>query len=142
MRYNVGGCGRCADGTRVATLEKNSAGAWYKTVEGFGVDWLEKGVDSPSYDWCRDPRQRQAVAMALERGVVHHVEMFHNAPPWWMTHEKTSFGGSLQHWNRSNFALYAANVAQVQHTGQNNTVNCSTAPCNTVQCKVGAVPQC
>jgi galactan endo-1,6-beta-galactosidase len=110
VRYNVGGGGRPGD---IPDLVENVPGdfPWYKDIDGFAVDWSNlDDPASPSWDFTRDARQRSVLRAALARGVTH-VELFANAPMWWMTEQKSSAGGTLQSWNRVDFARYLATVA-------------------------------
>jgi galactan endo-1,6-beta-galactosidase len=110
VRYNVGGGGRPGD---IPDLLENvpSSLPWYKDIDGFEIDWQNHDDPaSPSWDFTRDPRQRSVLDAALARGVTH-VELFANAPMWWMTVEKSSAGGSLQSWNGQDFSRYLATVA-------------------------------
>jgi galactan endo-1,6-beta-galactosidase len=110
VRYNVGGGGRPGD---IAGVTENVPRdlPWFKDIDGFEVDWSHHADPaSASWDFARDPWQRSMLAAALARG-VDRVELFANAPMWWMTAEKSSAGGRLQRWNRRDFANYLATVA-------------------------------
>eukprot|EP00929_Paragymnodinium_shiwhaense_P034382 TRINITY_DN18721_c0_g1_i1.p1 TRINITY_DN18721_c0_g1~~TRINITY_DN18721_c0_g1_i1.p1 ORF type:complete len:527 (+),score=71.99 TRINITY_DN18721_c0_g1_i1:71-1582(+) len=98
-RYNIGGTGRHSDNS--AEKRSKRTRGWYADVEGFLPD---KGAE---YDWSRDEEQRQFMTLAVERG-VDDVEMFSNAPMWWMTSSKSSFGGYLE--KADDFAVYLAEV--------------------------------
>jgi len=75
---------------------------WYAEIEGF-----QPGPGS-AFDWERDGEQRRFLALAVERG-VDVVELFANAPMWWMTDSNSSFGGRLI--LPDEFATYLAEVA-------------------------------
>ncbi|KAJ3121166.1 hypothetical protein HK098_003927 [Nowakowskiella sp. JEL0407] len=108
VRYNIGGCGEVGD---VATIkEKLPANfPWIKRTVGFWKNWDSPDPNSSSFDWTRDQAQRNILRSAIQRGVMN-IEFNSYAPPWWMTHEKSSAGGRLQSWNLRDFALYLANV--------------------------------
>ena len=108
-RYNVGGVGRPGD---IPTLTENwpSRIAPERKIEGYWRDWQSKDPASKSWDWSRDANQRAMLKAACARG-VDTVELFSNAPMWWMTDKKSSSGGALQQWNRRDFAVYLATVA-------------------------------
>jgi len=97
VRYNVGGTGHAEEERR----SFRSRG-WYAEIEGF-----QPGPAS-GFDWERDVAQRRFLSLAVERG-VDAVELFANAPMWWMTDSKSSFGGNLA--LPDAFANYLAEVA-------------------------------
>ncbi|KAI8804343.1 glycoside hydrolase superfamily [Cladochytrium replicatum] len=110
VRYNVGSCGRPGDVRNL--LEKlPDVFPWYRRIEGFWVNWQNQDPDSESWDWTRDAAQRSILDHAIKRGVTN-VELFSNAPVWWMTKQKSSAGGTLQSWNKKDWAVYLAIVAQ------------------------------
>lgn len=100
VRYNIGGTGgmQQADERR----SEKSRG-WYAEIEGF-----QPGPNS-DFDWERDCEQRRLLSLAVERG-ADVVELFANAPMWWMTSDKSSFGGQLTH--PDEFANYLAEVTE------------------------------
>lgn len=61
-----------------------------------------------SWPRSRDEGQRRFLSLAVERG-VDHVELFANAPMWWMSSSSSSFGGALT--RPADFAAYLAEVA-------------------------------
>ena len=109
VRYNVGGSSPVAVG---AAVEKVPATLpWYKKMDGYWINWYSTDPNSTSWDWSRDRGQRSILQAALARG-VNHVELFANAPMWWMTDKKSPDGGALQSWNRRDFARYIAAVSK------------------------------
>mmetsp|Transcript_49485 Transcript_49485/g.117777 ORF Transcript_49485/g.117777 Transcript_49485/m.117777 type:complete len:839 (-) Transcript_49485:83-2599(-) len=98
-RYNVGGSGRVEDQAGEAR-SKRSRG-WYAEIEGF------QPFPEGDFDWSRDEGQRSFLGLAVERG-VDQVEIFANAPMWWMTNSHSSFGGNLV--QPDEFAAYLAEV--------------------------------
>jgi len=96
VRYNIGGVGNVQRERR----SKKSRG-WHAEVEGFQPE--EHGA----FDWERDVEQRKILALAVERG-VDAVELFSNAPMWWMMDSRSSFGGYLA--NADAFVNYLAEV--------------------------------
>ncbi len=109
VRYNVGGGGQPNDISGVP--ENVPAGyPWYKDINGYWLDWFNMSPTSHSFDWSRDANQRSILHAAVNRGAT--VEFFSNAPMWWMTNEKSSAGGSLQWWNRRDYARYLATVVK------------------------------
>lgn len=110
IRYNVGGGGRKE--TYEDAVEKvPDILPWHRDIDGYWINWASKDPTSASWDWSRDAGQRSMMQAAVKRG-VNHVEFFSNAPMWWMMDTKSSAGGRLQEWNKADFALYLANVAE------------------------------
>jgi galactan endo-1,6-beta-galactosidase len=109
VRYNVGGGGRAGD---VADLAPNVPAdlPWYKDIEGYWRNWDRTDPASTSWDWTRDANQRSMLAAAKARGVT--IELFSNAPMWWMDDSKSSAGGRLQSWNRRDHTRYLASVVK------------------------------
>lgn len=112
VRYNIGGGGR---GEVIGDTRERRPDilSWDRDIDGFFLDWNDK-TDAPgskSWDWKRDSAQRAMVNAAIKRG-VNRVELFSNAPMWWMMDSKSSAGGRLQTWNQRDFALYLATVAK------------------------------
>lgn len=120
-RYNVGGGGLPSDNISGTVEARPSGLAWYKDIDGYWKDWSSTDTASTSWDWNRDSNQRNLMWAARDRGVT--FEFFANAPMWWMTAQKSSAGGTLQSWNRRDFARYLASV--VQYTKKNWGVNVS-----------------
>ncbi len=116
IRYNIGGGGRCeAIGDTVE--RRPDILSWDRDIDGFWLDWNDKtnAPGSKSWNWNRDRAQRMMVQAAVKRG-VNRVELFSNAPMWWMMDSKSSAGGRLQSWNQRDFALYLATVAKHAQT--------------------------
>ena len=112
IRYNIGGGGR---GESIGeTVERRpDILSWDRDIDGFWLNWNDK-TDAPgskSWDWNRDRAQRLMVDAAVKRG-VNRVELFSNAPMWWMMDSKSSAGGRLQTWNQHDFSLYIATIAK------------------------------
>ena len=114
-RYNVGGGG---GGVSVnGEWEKTSGNMpGYKALQSFWLNWFSQDPTSASWDWSRDANQRAILAMAVARG-VNRVELFSNAPPWWMDYNHSTAGSdgggdNLQSWNHEAFAIYLATVAK------------------------------
>jgi len=97
-RYNVGGVG----GQPGEKTSRKSRG-WYAEIEGF------QPCEGGAFDWSRDSEQRIFLTLAVESG-VDMVELFSNAPMWWMMDSTSSFGGSVA--KPDEFATYLASVAQ------------------------------
>lgn len=110
IRYNVGGGGR-RETYENAVEQVPDILPWHRDIDGYWINWRDRDPKSPSWDWTRDAPQRAMMQAALARG-VNLVEFFSNAPMWWMMDSKSSAGGNLQTWNRRDFALYLATVAQ------------------------------
>ncbi len=110
VRYNLGG-GGYGDAIGDTQEVMSPQMPWHRDINGFWLHWNDKNPDSKSWDWKRDSAQRSLLQAALKRG-VNHVEMFSNAPMWWMMDSKSSAGGNLQSWNNGDFALYLATVAK------------------------------
>lgn len=110
VRYNVGGVGR---GDTIGETMENipSDFPFFKRIEGFWKDGKNADPASGSWDWSRDPNQRNMLQAARERG-VNQIEFFSNAPLWWMTDKKSSAGGALLAENRRGFARYLATVVK------------------------------
>ena len=85
-RYNVGGCGRPEE--QCGHPYGGKVRGWFALIEGF------QPQAGGEFDWTRDEGQRNFLHLAVERG-VDQVELFSNAPMWWMTSSSSSFGGSL-----------------------------------------------
>lgn len=96
VRYNVGGVGN-----REEEKRSHKSRGWHAEIEGFQP---HEGAD---FDWERDEEQRRFLALAVERG-ADKVEVFANAPMWWMTDSKSSFGGNLS--KPDEFVSYLAEV--------------------------------
>ena len=113
VRYNIGGTGRPGDTTE--RLEKNPLASpeyrdrWYAAIEGYWKNWSDPSPESDSWDWNRDRAQRRILQLAISRGATR-VEFFSNSPMWWMKDSKSAAGGTLQPWNRGDFATYLATV--------------------------------
>ncbi|BCM93270.1 hypothetical protein IAD21_05159 [Abditibacteriota bacterium] len=110
IRYNVGGGGR-KETYEDAVEQVPDILPWHRDIDGYWINWGSKDPSSDSWDWSRDAGQRSMMQAAIKRG-VNHVEFFSNAPMWWMMDTKSSAGGHLQAWNKADFALYLATVAQ------------------------------
>lgn len=107
---------------------------WFRDIDGFWVNWFSRDPRTSSWDWTRDPNQLSLLQAAHKRGAK--VELFSNAPMWWMTQIdpqnppngyeagtayrcrvsadtwcKSSAGGKLQEWNYGDYAYYLAAVA-------------------------------
>ncbi len=121
-RYNIGGCGQgdVINGA-VEHQPDPSVLPWYRAIHGFWLNWFSSDPTSSSWDWTRDANQRAMMLAASARGA--HIEMFANAPEWWMTVEKSSCGGQLQAWNQHDFATYLATVVKKAKTDWNVTVD-------------------
>lgn len=107
VRYNVGGCGLPGD---IPGTPENFPSDFtpYKRIEGFEINWNNHlDPNSSSWNWSRDANQRSILALAKARG-VDHFEFFSDAPMWWMTAQKSSAGGALQEWNRTDYMNYLA----------------------------------
>jgi len=100
VRYNVGGLGRVEDQAGEARSSKTRG--WHAEIEGY------LPTPGSDFDWSRDEAQRRFLMLAVDRG-VDQVELFSNAPMWWMSHTASSFGGSLA--RPDEFAAYLAEVA-------------------------------
>lgn len=97
-RYNVGGAGR--RGENLGEVRSPSSRGWHAEIEGH--------QPSPgNFDWDRDAEQRRFLHLAVERG-VSAVELYFNAPMWWMTCTSSSFGGTLK--KKGDFAVHIAEV--------------------------------
>jgi galactan endo-1,6-beta-galactosidase len=110
LRYNIGGGGRPGDipGHPEAVPTELPP---YKDIDGFWSTWTSRDTASASFDWSRDERQLRMLKAGLARG-VRQVELFANAPMWWMMTSKSSAGGELQAWNKGDFAYYLASVTR------------------------------
>ena len=118
-RYNVGGCGRPEEQTGHPYGGSKVRG-WFALIEGF------QPVPNGEFDWTRDEGQRNFLHLAVERG-VDQVELFANAPMWWMSNSSSSFGGSLA--QPDDFANYLGEVASQARSGWGVPVR-SVAPFN------------
>ena len=118
-RYNVGGCGRPEEQTGHPYGGSKVRG-WFALIEGF------QPVAGGEFDWTRDEGQRNFLHLAVERG-VDQVELFANAPMWWMSNSGSSFGGSLA--QPDEFANYLGEVASQARSGWGVPVR-SVAPFN------------
>ena len=107
-RYNIGGTGRVGDDPDV---KEHVPEAWSRAVEGYWKNPADADPASDRWDWSRDANQRAFLEAGLKRG-VNNVELFSNAPMWWMTTEKSAAGGGLPAENRRAFAHYSAAVAR------------------------------
>ncbi|KAJ3130786.1 hypothetical protein HK101_004943 [Irineochytrium annulatum] len=111
-RYNIGGFGRPGDGhgARRESPAGYTSVPWFKRIEGFWQDWRTR--DAERWDWDgRDRNQRRMLQLAVERG-VDKVEMFSNAPMWWMTLQSCSAGGELDASMKGEFAYYMAKCVE------------------------------
>lgn len=115
LRYNIGGGGQPGD---VPSTPENvsSTLSWWRDIDGYWTNWTSKDPASSSWNWSRDARQRAMMTAARDARSSRSlsglkVEMFSNAPMWWMTPSKSSDGGTLQSWNETDFAHYVASVA-------------------------------
>ncbi len=107
VRYNIGGGGQPGDIPELMERVPQEL-PWHRDIDGFRLNWSE----SPeSYNWTRDPGQRRMLKLAVAEG-VQQVELFANAPMWWMMDSQSSAGGRLQAWNRRDFARYLACVTE------------------------------
>ena len=109
-RYNIGGGGH---GVVYGDLKEQLSPdiPLYKDIEGY---WLNPGSADPtsaSWDWSRDAAQRSMLKAAVARG-VDHVELFSDAPMWWMNDSKSSAGGSIEDKHHGDHAIYLATVAK------------------------------
>ncbi|CAK9012140.1 unnamed protein product, partial [Durusdinium trenchii] len=118
-RYNVGGCGRPEEQTGHPYGGSKVRG-WFALIEGF------QPMAGGEFDWSRDEGQRNFLHLAVERG-VDQVELFANAPMWWMSNSGSSFGGSLA--QPDEFASYLGEVASQACSGWGVPVR-SVAPFN------------
>lgn len=111
-RFNPGGSGKPGDSIPENLPRESTADKvwWFRDVDGYWLDWNSRDPQSASWDWTRDPNQRSLMMAASSRGV--NIEFIFLAPMWWMTTEKTSYGGTLQPWNYGDFAYYMATVAK------------------------------
>lgn len=110
IRYNVGGGGR-RETYENAFEQVPGILPWHRDIDGYWLNWGDKGPNSKSWDWSRDANQRAMMQASIKRG-VNQIEFFSNAPMWWMMDSKSSAGGNLQVWNRRDFAVYLATVTQ------------------------------
>lgn len=130
VRYNVGGGGRPGDVAGTTENVPRELTPWFRDIDGYLIDWNDQeNPDSRSWDWSRDAAQRSVLQAALARGVTE-VELFANAPMWWMTQEKSSAGGRLQSWNHADFGRYLATVAARARSGWGVTGKLSVEPFN------------
>ncbi|KAJ3069265.1 hypothetical protein HDU98_007668 [Podochytrium sp. JEL0797] len=110
-RYNIGGFGRPGD-TANSTLHFNTSRpgttipTWWKEIEGFWID-----PHRNKWDFSRDANQQSMLHAMLAVNPNVSVEMFSNAPMWWMTEQGSSLGGELMGSQVDAFAFYAASVA-------------------------------
>ncbi|CAJ1362510.1 unnamed protein product [Effrenium voratum] len=118
-RYNIGGCGRPEEQSGHPYGGSKVRG-WFALIEGF------QPVPGGEFDWTRDEGQRNFLHLAIERG-VDQVELFANAPMWWMSSSGSSFGGSLA--QADEFANYLGEVASQARSGWGVPVR-SVAPFN------------
>ncbi|CAE8651668.1 unnamed protein product [Polarella glacialis] len=107
VRYNVGGVGYEKDREQVSSKCQH----WFRKIEGFVP---ERPEASWKFEWSRDSEQRSFLFLARRRG-VSIVELYFNAPMWWMTDSSSSFGGRLVEHERDSFAWYIAMVAKHFH---------------------------
>ncbi|KAI8842985.1 glycoside hydrolase superfamily [Chytridium lagenaria] len=110
LRYNLGGFGRKGDKVLgEEPVESVAFVPWHHRLEGFVV--RDEKDPLGKWDWSRDDNQRSMLAAATKLGVLK-VELFANAPMWFMTHEKNSAGGRLDDKFGNAFAEYVADVTQ------------------------------
>ena len=133
-RYNVGGtCGGQRDGladgalyqgvsVEACTYGGETSGfdniQDYKRIQTFWMNWGSTDpTDTDSWRWDVDLNQRTMVQNAKARNPDMIFELFSNSPPWWMTKNKYTSGGTwlapnnLQDWNEEDFGYYLATVA-------------------------------
>ena len=109
IRYNVGGGGQGDIPDATENIPGNFP--WYKDIDGYWLNWYDKDPTADSWDWYRYSNQRNMMWKARDRG-VNLIEFFANAPMWWMMDSKSSGGGRLQSWNRTDMANYLATVVK------------------------------
>ncbi|KAI8620987.1 glycoside hydrolase superfamily [Chytriomyces sp. MP71] len=111
VRYNIGGTGEDGDypGT-VETFKDSSSRSgldWWKLVPGFWTDGSSS--DPMNWDWTRDQNQRSMLNAIHKRG-AQYIELYSNAPMWWMTEENSSLGGTILSNRLSEFVTYISTV--------------------------------
>ncbi|CAK0801822.1 unnamed protein product [Prorocentrum cordatum] len=120
VRYNVGGVGRVEEPDQLGERRSEKSRGWHSEIEGF------LPTRGGEFDWDRDEAQRKFLQLAVDRG-ADEVELFANAPMWWMSSSKSSFGGSLE--SPGDFAAYLAEVTAHARSGWHLPVK-SVAPFN------------
>ncbi|CAE7253667.1 BPM2 [Symbiodinium sp. CCMP2592] len=118
-RYNIGGCGRPEEQAGHPYGGRKVRG-WFAEIEGY------QPLPGGEFDWTRDEAQRNFLHLAIERG-VDQVELFSNAPMWWMSNSTSSFGGALA--QPDEFASYLGEVTSQARSGWGVPVR-SVAPFN------------
>ncbi len=113
-RYNVGGGshgGSYKDASGEVREQISPNIPLYKDIQGYWLNPSSADPNSDSWDWSRDAAQRSMLKAAVARG-VDHVELFSDAPMWWMNDSKSSAGGSIEAAHHGDHAIYMATVAK------------------------------
>merc|ERR1719343_476981 len=97
-RYNLGGSAWKEIQPEGFRMQPSRYMPKFKEIEGFWLDWKSTSPNSSSWNWSADENQRAMVGKAVERG-VSKLELFSNAPMWWMT----------KNWNPAGYGIGISN---------------------------------
>ncbi|KAI0099593.1 glycoside hydrolase family 30 protein [Nemania sp. FL0031] len=92
-----------------------------RLIDAFWIDWRDTNPASSNWTWTVDAKQRSMMQKAKSRG-ANLFELFSNSPVWWMLNNHNPAGSNdgssdnLQTWNRQQFGVYLANIAQYAKT--------------------------
>lgn len=112
VRYAIGGGGRendFADFVEIKPLDF----APHRNLEGYWINGDSEDLSSQSFDWTRDANQRSMMTAAKDRG-IRNFEFYSQAPMWWMTEERNSFGGLV-----TDLGLYSKYLSSVVEYARN-----------------------
>lgn len=116
-RYNLGGS--CWDMCGGGYMQPSPNIPAFKQIQAYWVNNTNYNVNSSSWDWTHDAKQRAALLRANADG-AEMFQLFANSPVWWqcLNSNPSGNGGSdnLKPWRNNDFAYSLAAVAKYAKT--------------------------